>query len=130
MGLTVTAVNTIALRDTSKNINIQQSKSTDDVTADLNFVYETYNLPEAQADYQLITLGDIVDIREIFIVVTKKTAGTFAGVSVSFTDVSGFEILKITDSFTLTGTMAAIAVKNLDPTNPVTIAVVICGSNT
>jgi len=129
MALSLTTVNTVTVVDASQNINLQQSKTVTDTAADLNFVVETYGLVKAQATYQLVAQGDIAVLQDVFIIVTSKTDGTFAGVSVSLTAGAGAEILKVWDSFTLTGRMSAIAVKNLDPTNPVTITVILGGTN-
>ena len=129
MALSLTTVNTVTVVDASQNINLQQSKTVTDTTTDLNFVVETYNLPAGQATYQLIGVGDISVLQDICIFVTSKTAGTFAGISVSLTAGAGAEILKIWDSLTLTGRMSAIAVKNLDPTNPAVVTVILGGTN-
>jgi hypothetical protein len=129
MALSLTTANTVTVVDASQNINLQQSKTVIDTTAALNFVVETYNLAAAQATYQLVAQGDIAVLQDMCILVTSKTTATFAGVSVSLTAGAGAEILKVWDSFTLTGRMTALAVKNLDPTNPVTITVIVGGTN-
>jgi len=129
MALTLTTSTTVTVQDTAQNINIQQAKTVVDATANLNFVVETYNLAAAQSTYQLISVGDIDVLQDIFMIVTSKTAGTFAGVSLSLTAGAGAEVLKLWDSLTLTGRIAGLALKNLDPTNPVTVTVILGGTN-
>jgi hypothetical protein len=129
MALSLTTANTVTVVDASQNINLQQAKTVVDTTAGLNFVVETYNLVNAQATYQLVAQGDIAVLQDICILVTSKTAGTFAGVSVSLTAGAGAEILKVWDSLTLTGRITALAIKNLDPTNPVVVTVILGGTN-
>ena len=129
MAMTLTTSTTATILDSAQNINIQQAKTVVDSTAALNVVVQTYTLEAAQAAYQEVSLGDISVLQDVFMIVSSKTSGTFAGVSLSLTAGAGAEVLKIWDALTLTGRIAGLAIKNLDPTNPVTLTIILGGTN-
>ena len=117
------------VKDTALSLDITQAKDIE--TGSVNAEEMTYVLEAGQASFQLLTKGDVTQIKQLVISVTHRPTN-FAGILVGFGSATYLspitEAFVVTDLLVLSGVVAdAVWVKNLDTVSDCTFNACLAG---